>query len=333
VAKAAVGDFDAAFATIDRRRQAAGDSGPNLDGSMLGKIAEGASYLPPEEARRGIDRVTEEINRRGDAISSGSTLKGRALAEARLGNSARARELALAVPSPKTFATGDLPLGRYAALCDIAEIQTKVGDFAAARDSLSAAYNSIHEEVGITNENNKLMFIGLADSQVRTGDLEGARQSAALFGFCGEADDAAAWIAWAFVAQSRTMRYRETLRQGAEYAERARREPPEAPVKAEHPKAPPTAESLAMLALDQVLTKDADEALAKALAIPEIRWRQWAVGRIVEARAEAGDLRGALKLAQSLDKPDDRCAALGNLAIGIDRSAAREVKPAADRNR
>jgi hypothetical protein len=83
-----------------------------------------------------------------------------------------------------------------------------------------------------------------------------------------------------------------------------------------------------MLALDQALTEDADEALAKAQAIPESDFRRSALGLIVRSRAETGDPREVLKLAQGFDSPNQRLAALASFAVGLERRGAVEQSPA-----
>jgi RNA polymerase sigma factor (sigma-70 family) len=316
-AHAATGDYDGAFATLERLRTGGRGRGSTL-GDALGKILAGTRYLKPLEARRFVKRVAAELEPIKDAARTSFVLGDLADAQARLGDIEAARRSALAIGEGHRPAGDDMTNNQPYALLRVAMTQKEAGDLAGARETLRLAYESVHKHPKMSGASGRLFQV--ASGQVAVGDIDGAIRSAAGIEK-GQKAETLGTIALAQAIAGRVEEAWATLKQAIEDAQYGREHspasqvtPPSGPGFKTMPASDKRAVVLAML---QSMAGELDQALATARSIGDENWKRWALGAVVKSRAQAGDLREALRLSRGLESPDDRRASLEALATGL----------------
>jgi RNA polymerase sigma factor (sigma-70 family) len=316
-AHAAAGDFDGAFAVVDRVKSGKRGLAYQL-GHTLGEIAQGTRYLRPLETRRFVRRIAEELGPLKDPAWNSSALIYLAEAQARLGDIEDARKSAMAIGSGPTSSRFDVTSGQPYALILIAERQKEAGDRAGARETLRMAHESVRRHPAMSGPAGRLFQV--ASAQAGVGDLDGAIRSVEAIGK-GRKAEALATIALAQAVSGRTEAARATLKEAMEDARIGREHPPAPEITlpaTDGSKLMPASDDQARkLAMVQGMAGDLDQALATARSIEDANWKRWALSDVVKSRAQAGDPAEALRLARGLEAPEDRRAALESLAEGL----------------
>jgi tetratricopeptide (TPR) repeat protein len=328
--QAAAGDFDGAFATVERVRS----GGRGLDfqvGRVLGMIARGSRHLKPLEVRRFVRRAAEELSQVRDPDNRWPGEIDLASAQARMGDAEAARKTALAIGEGVSGVHDDLTTGQPYALLLVARGQKEAGDLGGARETLRLAYESVRNHPKMSGPS--LRLIHIAETQAQIGDLDGALQSAAATGRGGKAETLAS-IGLAQAIAGETEAARGTLQAALEDARFAREHPPGPEIDFSPPVigTSPSYDRVRRLAMIQAMTGDVEKAQVTARSIPDPSWKRWALAAIVQSRAKAGDLSESLRLARSLEAPEDRRDAFENLADGLSaRLGLEEAYAEADR--
>jgi tetratricopeptide (TPR) repeat protein len=314
-AQAAAGDFDAAFATVERVRSAGHGLGYQV-GHTLGMVASGARYLKPLEVRRFVRRVAEEMSQIKDPAKRQSGDIELADAQARLGDFEAARKSALNVGEGVSSIQGDMTINQPYALLVVAMRQKEAGDLPDARETLRLAYESVRKHPKMSGRSGRLWQV--AEAQAQLGDLDGALRSAVAIER-GRKAEALSWIALAQAVAGRAEAARGTFKEALEDAQLAQKHPPRPEIDlgpgANGPS--PSLEQNLRLAVVQGAAGHVDEALKTAGSIPDPSWKRRALSDIVQGRARAADLAEALRLARSFELPDERRDALEKVADGL----------------
>jgi RNA polymerase sigma factor (sigma-70 family) len=309
-----VGDVDGAFATVDR----AGKSDANVDENrrlILTKIAGEATLLEPGEARRFVDRLKEEVEKAKSPEVKRAIRYSLVRPLARLGDVAEARRLAREVAAAKNAGPIASASEESVLLEMVAFAQQASGDLVGSRESLRLAFEAIQGQAKSQDGANRCR--GLAAQQAGAGDLDGALRTVESLEPGQEGGSVYPLVALRFAIKGETDRAMEVLRKAKEDLAAMWKELPED--RSEALKFNPTRAMFALevAALVHSLAGEVNAAVAAARQIPDGVTRGRALSWAVTMVAQAGDLREALKLAQSYDSPDDRRQALESLATGL----------------
>ena len=345
--RAAVGDFDAAFGWLD---------GINTAGTALGAIALTATQaLDRESARRFVAEATTRLAMLGVAppgrvYQTNLGLRNLAEAQARIGEIEAARRSVAAIGVGPNRDRFDMTPDRAAVLLRIAQIQREAGDLPGARATLLDAFRMIDEHQPWRGRDGSYQEI--IDAQLGVGDIPGALRS--LGSMASPQPEQFAWIARALAAAGQDAAAAATSQRAIVEATRAvelaRADPegaPEAgasgfislqvdavdmaapvasvdaPLPIQEIPADPShkaTKSSTRFALAQVqaMAGDVPAAIEARRAIGDTYLRYYALNQVIVARATAGDVAGAFRLAlEEAKSPGDRRFALQGLAEGV----------------
>lgn len=321
-ALAAAGDFEGAFRWAE---------GVDSRGNVLGEIAEAASKsLPREEARRFVHEVAGRLVALTNADETYFAHSDLAEARARIGELEAAKASALSIGAGPTRVNYDMTDGQPYALSRIAAVQIASGDYAGARETLREGYRTINDHPAMRGRDGR--YSQIAWGQVAIGDLDGAKKT--VDAMSGQRSDTLARIARAEAAAGKTAEARKTLAAALADAGLTVEKPP-APnpdlVKAPGVTVNMDASARIMLAQVQATAGDVPAALKTVRSIDDPNSQRTGLQRVVEARAVAGDLEGALRLVNAeANAPESRRWSLEGLGRGIDtRLSVKALNPPA----
>ena len=317
-ALATVGDLDGAFATAKNFYSA---------DQILGQAAlAAAKYLDPPTAKLFIDRVLDRLAGIAFADLKASGLSYVANAQAHLGDIEGARRSARLIGEGPNRFEHNMIGWRPATLREIASVQLHAGDPAGAAVTLREAYGTYSEHPNMPNTSGHIPM--LAETQINAGDLEGALKTVGLIHEGGRAfilvDIARAQAAAGNVAASR-----RTVNLALADARSEVKPPPDPNVAllARMGMGPIATDSgkLRGQAQLQALFGDVPAALRTVAAISDERYRSITLQGVAKARAEAGDVAGAFRIAtESAKSPEERRMALEGIGRGVESRLWRE---------
>jgi len=321
-ALAAVGDFEAAFRWSD---------GLQNGGNVLGEIAVAASKsLGRDAARRFVLETAEQLGRMRSADQTYFGLSELAEAQARLGDVEAAKRSAKSIGAGPSRASYDMTDGQPYALVRIAGVQRQSGDTAGAKETLRDAFRSVSEHPLMRGRDG--WYSQIASGQIANGDIDGALRSVEAMD--GKRSDSLAFIALAQSAAGESIAARATIGRALADAGLSVKAPP-AP-NPELMKLPGVSQNMPasarmQLAKIQAMAGDSAGALTTLRSIDDQNYQRFALERVVSARATAGDVAGALRMALDDSKtPEERRSALEGLGQGVDtRLSLKSLEPRA----
>lgn len=319
-ALASSGDFDAAFAWSE--------SIPNR-GDAFGAIALGAAVsLLRDDARRFVHEAAGRMVALPTADEKYFGLSDLAEAQARIGEIEAAKASALTIGVGPTRADYDITDSQPYTLCRIARVQIADGDQGGARETLREAYRTVRDHPNMRGRAGR--YFQIANAQILTGDVDGARQSAEAMGRYHA--KVLALIAFRQAAAGKRVDAQVTLRRAVEDAGLSVENPP--PPDPDRPNVPGVVQNIpdyirAALAEVQAVAGDVPGALRTVRSIDDPLPQQTALRSVAEARAMAGDVEGALLICTSEAKTfDGRRSALEGLGRGVEtRLAMKSLEP------
>jgi hypothetical protein len=309
-ALAAAGDFEAAFGWSE---------GVENEGNVLGEIADVASEtLNPIAGRRFVREAAERLAKLRFAEETYSGFSDLATAQARLGDFAGAKRSAMAIGVGPMRFKNDMSDGQPYALIRVATIQREAGDIAGANQTLRDAFRSVQDHPTMRGRDGR--YSQIAYGQIANGDIEGALRSVSAME--EPSSQILSHIARAQAASGALAAAQTTFARALNDAGRSAFDPPTPnPKPAKPPAASPrmSTSERANLAEIQAIAGDIAGALSTLRSDDDEFFRRIALQKVVSARANAGDLAGALQLCQDEPKtPAERRAALEGLGQGVD---------------
>ncbi len=311
-ALAAVGDLDAAFDWCGDGRTA---------GIAIGKVASAASkYLDREAARRFVAQAAQRLATMEPNNETSSGMCELAEAQARLGDVEAAKQSAKAIGAAPAREGHDLTDLQAYALIRVGAIQQKAGDIAGANEILREAFRSLHDHPIMGGRDGR--YSQIADAQIANGDVAGAIHS--VDAILGKRWESLVSIARAQAAAGDHTAARATFMSALGAADFSIEDPAGANPEITGP--PPVGLNFSWLmrqrlAETQAMMGDVTGAVQTIRTIDETWHRSDALQSVVMARATAGDVAGALRLAvdESIAPPEERRRAFQGLGLGLDK--------------
>jgi len=251
-------------------------------------------------------------------------------AQARLGDVEAAKRSAKSIGAGPSRASYDMTDGQPYALVRIAGVQRQSGDTAGAKETLRDAFRSVSEHPLMRGRDG--WYSQIASGQIANGDIDGALRSVEAMD--GKRSDSLAFIALAQSAAGESIAARATIGRALADAGLSVKAPP-AP-NPELMKLPGVSQNMPasarmQLAKIQAMAGDSAGALTTLRSIDDQNYQRFALERVVSARATAGDVAGALRMALDDSKtPEERRSALEGLGQGVDtRLSLKSLEPRA----
>ncbi len=321
-ALAAVGDFEVAFRWSD---------GAQMEGSVLGEIAVAASRsLRRDAAGRFVQEAARRLAKIESIEETYSVLIDLAAAQARIGDVKAAKRSAQAIGVGPSRFNHDMTAWQPYALVRIAGVQRQAGDTAGARETLRDAFRWVSDHPRMQRREGR--YSQIARGQIASGDIDGAVRS--VNAMAGRRAESLAFIALAQAAAGDHAAARATFARALDDAGLSVNAPP-AP-NPELTKLPGVSQNMPTSVRIQraeilAMAGDVPGALEILRSIGDRNYQEFALQRVVSARATAGDVAGALRLALDESKtPDERRSALEGLGQGVDtRLSLRSLDPRA----
>lgn len=296
-ALAAIGDFQGAFDQAGAVEHSS---------SVLGQAAlSAATHIDRKPARRFVEEATARMDRIESADQKYMGLDDLAEAQARIGEIAVARRLARSVGVGPTRAEYDMTDGPALAMLRIAKAQQDSGDNRGANESLREAYRMTIDHK--TMRGGQARFDQIARVQIFAGDIEGALITIASL------PEGSRYSPLVLIA-----RVQAITGDHASAKATMTRALADAPDAAEVREAP-SYQAEVQFAEIQAQAGNVAEAIKVLKTIPNEHDQSLGWERVAKARASAGDLAEALRLALDESKsPESRRSALEGIGQGVD---------------